>query len=175
MYPFDAIDGIKRKLKIEINTTEHFSVYPLKEHEYSVESDWFSGQSTIKTFQLNELMGTKLKALYQRNKDRDLFDVWHVLKNGLIDCNSVINVFNHYCENERTPVTRALFEKNLHEKKHNPDFQNDTVSLITSRSKWSSAEAFELVHEKLVNLLPGKPWKSLSLSKKALANELSSL
>lgn len=159
IYQYTASDSIERKLKIEINTTEHFSVNELVTREFDLSSSWYSGASVIPTYNLNELMGTKLKALYQRNKGRDLFDVWFVLKNELIDCQQVIEIFHKYCAHEQTEVTRANFEKNLLEKKVNSNFKNDILSLIIDQMAWSAEEAFELVHEKLIPLLPGKPWK----------------
>lgn len=161
IYAYKAIDGFQRKLKIEINTTEHFNVHDLINHEFKLESTWFAGQSQIRTYQLNELMGTKLKALYQRRKGRDLFDVWYVLKNNLVDCKSVLHAFKEYCDNEGISISRAEFEKNLYEKKRDENFQNDILNLIIDHKIWSPTEAFEITNEQLIKLLPGKPWKGL--------------
>src|SRR3990167_8901595 len=49
------------KLKIEINTREHFSVLDLKMHEFSVDSLWFQGQADIHVYQIEELLGTKVR------------------------------------------------------------------------------------------------------------------
>jgi len=65
---------IKMRLKIEINTREHFNVLGLKQIPYSVENSWFSGTCNLTGYELEELLGTKLRALYQRRKGRDLFD-----------------------------------------------------------------------------------------------------
>lgn len=166
IYQYKSDDNIPRKLKIEINTTEHFSVYDLVERSFNMESSWFSGKSTITTYELNELMGTKLKALYQRNKGRDLFDMWVVLKNELIDCPTVVSVFHEYCKDEkgvnteRSLITRANFERNLFEKKQNNFFRDDILDLLSDPSTWLPHEAFSLLEEKLIPLLSGKPWKS---------------
>ena len=63
-------------LKIEINTREHFTVLGLTEHQLNISNPWFTGAANLKTYQLDELLGTKLRALYQRRKSRDLFDLW---------------------------------------------------------------------------------------------------
>jgi predicted nucleotidyltransferase component of viral defense system len=159
-YQYTAIDNVQRKLKIEINTTEHFSVHELMDHEFAVNSSWYMGNSIVRTYQLNELIGTKLRALYQRSKGRDLFDIWFVLKMNLIDCAAVINVFNKYCDYQKLSVTRANFEKNLFEKKQNNDFSSDIVNLIADPSSWSADEAFQMIDEKIIPLLSGKPWKA---------------
>ena len=67
------------RLKVEINTREHFNVLGLTKHKFSVNSQWFAGNCQTTTYYLEELLGTKMRALYQRRKGRDLFDLWKVL------------------------------------------------------------------------------------------------
>lgn len=64
------------RLKVEINCFEHFNVLGLQEVPFRVESGWFTGEARLTTYQLEELVGTKLRALYQRKKGRDLFDLY---------------------------------------------------------------------------------------------------
>jgi len=159
IYRYLAEDSVQRKLKIEINTTEHFHILDLVEHNFSVKSSWFSGESMLRTYNINELLGTKLRALYQRKKGRDLFDLWTVLKNGMIDCESVTNIFSAYCKQSDQIVTRAIFEKNLIEKIKHPDFQHDALSLIVNENEWPFELACKRVHKEIISLLPGEPWK----------------
>ena len=51
---------------------EHFTELGLTRVPIRVESRWFSGDAGGTTFKIDELMGTKLRALYQRSKGRDL-------------------------------------------------------------------------------------------------------
>ena len=139
-YQYGSIDNIQRKLKIEINTTEHFSVYNLIDYEFAVQSSWFSGKTSIKTYHLNELIGTKLRALYQRSKGRDLYDIWFVLKNKLIDCEAVVSIFKKYCDNEGLRITRADFEENLFEKRQNSDFKADACVLFLVIKNWCTQQ-----------------------------------
>ncbi|MEO8405194.1 MAG: nucleotidyl transferase AbiEii/AbiGii toxin family protein [Chitinophagaceae bacterium] len=78
IYPFESeiAPVIIMKLKIEINTREHFNVLGLKEVDLQVQNGWFSGGCNIPSYELEELLGTKLRALYQRSKSRDLFDLY---------------------------------------------------------------------------------------------------
>ncbi|HBG39963.1 MAG TPA: hypothetical protein DDZ96_05835 [Porphyromonadaceae bacterium] len=46
---------------------------------------WFSGQCSVAAYRLEELLGTKLRALYQRRKVSDLFDLYKALMTGNID------------------------------------------------------------------------------------------
>lgn len=56
------------RLKVEINTREHFSVLGFTKHPFSVNSPWFSGTAKITSYEIEELLGTKMRALYQRKK-----------------------------------------------------------------------------------------------------------
>jgi predicted nucleotidyltransferase component of viral defense system len=159
-YQYQSIEGVQRKLKLEINTTEHFNVLDLIESEYALESSWFSGTSKIRTYQFDELIATKLRALYQRNKGRDLFDIHFALKQNLIDCVSTVQIFKNYADHSDLQITRANFEINLLAKRGDLTFQNDILNLIPDSSVWLPHEAFDLVGEKLISLLPGKPLKS---------------
>jgi predicted nucleotidyltransferase component of viral defense system len=76
IYRYTAVGDVSSKLKIEINTTEHFHANPLQLVDYKMDSEWSQGQTRILTYSLNELMGTKLRALYQRRKGRDLFGMY---------------------------------------------------------------------------------------------------
>src|SRR3990167_5698107 len=42
IYRYTAIDNTNAKLKIEINTTEHFHVLPLENRSFEMSSEWFS-------------------------------------------------------------------------------------------------------------------------------------
>jgi signal transduction histidine kinase len=56
------------RLKVEVNTWEHFSARGFQKVPFAVTSRWFDGACQITTYDLDELMGTKLRALYQRRK-----------------------------------------------------------------------------------------------------------
>lgn len=43
---------ISRKVKVEINTREHFNVLPYKQIHYNLQSDWYKGAAVISTYQL---------------------------------------------------------------------------------------------------------------------------
>lgn len=159
-YRYTANDNTQKKLKIEINTTEHFRIFDFVDSEFSVSNSWFTGQSALRTYQLNELMGTKIRALYQRRKGRDLFDLWIVLRDNLIDPDIVLKVFLAHCNKDNQNVTRALFEKNLHEKIRFDDFRHDILDLLADSNEWSFEHAYDVVNSKLVCLLPGDPWKA---------------
>ena len=81
------------RLKVEINTREHFSVFGHSMLPLAVESRWFAGHARIRTYELDELLATKLRALYQRRRGRDLFDLWDAMTRGTVDPGRVIEGF----------------------------------------------------------------------------------
>ena len=56
------------RIKIEINTREHFTVFGVNRVPFLMASPWWSGTCDVPTYTLEELLGTKMRALYQRRK-----------------------------------------------------------------------------------------------------------
>ena len=123
VYRFDSEDDppLKMRLKIEINTREHFSALGLTRVPFRVESRWFRGDAEVRT---------KLRALYQRNKGRDLFDLWFALAQGIVNTGALFRCFQRYMAEGGHTVTRAQFEMNLHEKARSPGFRRDILPLL---------------------------------------------
>jgi predicted nucleotidyltransferase component of viral defense system len=63
------------ELKVEINAREHTSLLGVRRYPFAVENDWYRGTAEIASFEPEELFGTKLRALLQRRRNRDLFDL----------------------------------------------------------------------------------------------------
>jgi predicted nucleotidyltransferase component of viral defense system len=148
-----------RRLKIEINTREHFSVLGLTRPTFQVENPWFQGAAQIPTYALEELLATKLRALYQRKKGRDLFDLSLALRQLSPDLDQVVHCFLRYVEHGRTPVSRAQFEANLAGKCEDPAFIGDTRPLLVTGATWDPEAALRLVADQLVARIPGAPWR----------------
>lgn len=87
---------IKMHLKIEINCREHFTVLGLKQVPFTVQNGWFTGEYMINTYHIEELLGTKLRALYHRRKGRDLFDLNFALTKLDIDVSKLIQCYKEY-------------------------------------------------------------------------------
>ncbi len=163
-YRFDAAGSppIKMRLKIEINSREHFTELGLIKMPFEVDSQWFQGSAHVTTYPLDELLGTKLRALYQRKKGRDLFDLWLALHQQRADPEAVISCFLHYMERGEHSVTRALFEANLHEKSSRSDFRGDMTPLLRPGVAWDFDTAMQVVLRELIARLPGDPWQGLA-------------
>lgn len=142
IYKYEAINKLPAKIKIEINTTEHFHVLPFRSEKFNVDSDWFSDSTDITTYDINELMATKLRALYQRRKGRDLFDLWLVATKKLVNLVKVFEIFAEYCDYNKIQISAKEFIKNLELKKNHRDFKTDMNILLPSKLGWSFDEAY---------------------------------
>jgi predicted nucleotidyltransferase component of viral defense system len=147
------------RLKIEINSREHFSVLGLQRRTFTVNSPWYSDSAEITVYGLEELLGTKLRALYQRKKGRDLYDLWRVLDTEKINHGIVIDCFQRYISIGGQNVTRAQFEENMVHKMQDTAFLEDVVPLLPTEVTYQAKTAYELVSSRLIALLPGDRWK----------------
>jgi len=147
------------RLKIEVNTREHFTVLGMTSQPLTVANPWFTGNANVTTYRLDELMGTKLRALFQRRKGRDLFDLWLCLDRKLVDPQQVLACFHQYMKHEGRAVSRAQFEENLHNKQTDPLFKTDIASLLTPAFHYDETQAMNLVRSALIDHLPGAPWR----------------
>jgi len=155
-YRFESELPPARRLtvKIEINTREHFSVLGWQRRPFSVQSPWFVGHADVQTYAPDELFGTKMRALYQRRKGRDLYDLALGLERALLDPDQVIRCFRHYMEQEGHAVTRQEYERNLRAKVKRPDFRGDIQPLLAPDARYDPDAALDLVMAQLVARLP---------------------
>lgn len=148
-------DGFPIKLKIEINTIENFSVFDLLDYNFVSQSSWANGSTIIKTYQIEEILSTKLRALYQRRKGRDLYDLYMASTTlESLDIEKIIYCFKKYMNFENNKISTKLFTENMNLKMQNPEFLNDMLPLFPkSRMKFDPAEAYELVLKNLITKL----------------------
>jgi predicted nucleotidyltransferase component of viral defense system len=155
VYSFDSEDTppIRMRLKVEINSREHFAVHGFTVVPFAASSRWFEGSCRITSYELEELLGTKLRALYQRKKGRDLFDLATALKVPVVEPARIIAAFSEYMDRGGHHVTRELFEQNLASKLDDPRFTADIGPLLARGYSWDIADAAEAVTSRLLVLL----------------------
>ena len=154
-YRMTSDSGFKMKLKIEINTREHFTVLGYKEKHFSSISGFFPGESLIKTYAIEELLGTKLRALYQRRKGRDLYDL-HVaiLKIPNLNIDAIVQCFKEYMARSNQSVTKAQFHLNIQAKLKDKEFREDIIALLPPEErKFSAEDAYDIVLKEIIDKL----------------------
>ena len=139
------------RLKIEINCKEHFNVLGLVKTPFEVKNQWFNGSCEITTYQLDELIGTKLRALYQRKKGRDLFDIYKALENENLNTNNVIKCYQKYISfSDGESPSQAVYLANVEEKLQEEIFLNDTQALLRPSLDFNPQDAYKIVKKELI-------------------------
>jgi predicted nucleotidyltransferase component of viral defense system len=141
------------KLKIEINCREHFHVFDFETRPFGIINQWFTGKCDILTYRLDELVGTKVRALYERRKGRDLYDLYRALQDERLNTDNVMTCFLGYMENEGKKPTYSLYTTNMEAKMSNAEFLGDTQSLLRPGTVFNPAEGYELVRKELIDKL----------------------
>jgi len=157
----ESAPNAKLKVKVEINTREHGSLLGIRRYPFAVESSWYQGKTNIASFEPEELFGTKLRALLQRRKNRDLFDLNEGLKQLEMTSDKLIACFEHYLKLEGKPITRAAAEQRMLEKLTR-SLTEDIAPLLSAGVRYNdddAIDAFEKVWIELIIKIKGDAWK----------------
>lgn len=144
------------RLKIEINCREHFTVYGYTKVPFSVESRWFTGQSNLITYFIEELLGSKMRALFQRKKGRDLFDLWYSFSQKQIDAQRVLDSFDQFIRHNELAILKDEYIENVHDKISDPIFRNDIAGLIRPDFEYDIDQSFKYLYKHLFSLMNDK-------------------
>lgn len=141
-------------LKVEINCKEHFHVLPMQEIPFSVSNKWYNGECKVLTYQLDELAGTKLRALYQRRKGRDLYDLYKVLATTDVNTDNVLTCYQKYMDFVVDHIpTYKEFILNMENKMLDDEFLGDTRQLLRPDEDFDPQQGYELVRYMLIDRL----------------------
>lgn len=156
--------GVPIRLKVEINTREIEAYDPPEALPFEVDNPWFAGATAIATFSREEMLATKLRALLQRDKGRDLYDLSHALDvfEGL-DVDRVTELFGRYLQFASQAISRAQAEERMLAKLANPRLLTDMRPLLPlaqaeALSDKMTKMAFERVFEGLIVKISGEAW-----------------
>lgn len=159
------------RVKVEINTNEVKSFDPPLTARFVFQSEWEGGGvADVETFSREEMLATKLRALLQRNKARDLFDLDRSL-DLFEDLNTerILAGLRFYFDRDGSQISRAEAERRMFWKLAHDDFVNDIWPLLPAfeaerLTPDTSKIAVGRVLSKLIALMPGKPWAKSSKS-----------
>ena len=140
------------RLKVETNTKEHFSVLGIQKFPFTVDSSWFSGSCDITTYKIEELLGTKLRALFQRKKGRDLYDMYIALTHlPALKLEDILLCYKEYMNfSAGTAPTDKQYVLNMEAKMTDPEFLGDITALIRPESYYDHNIAYTLVKKSLI-------------------------
>ena len=97
------------------------------------------------------MLGTKLKALYQRKKGRDLFDLYWAMTHFDLDLGKIIHCYKVHMKNavDKSP-TQKQFLANMNEKMADMEFIEDIRLVLKRGIEYDNEVAWELVRKELV-------------------------
>ncbi len=143
-------------IKVEANVTER------KPHRKIVQVPFefpFRGspvQAKLNGYDLHEMLGTKMRAMFQRKRGRDLFDLYWALStdNPKVDPALVVESFLHYLKQENSTAARAEFIEILDSHLADRGFCTDMNQLLRVGLTYDPQKAGTFVKERLLQLLP---------------------
>jgi predicted nucleotidyltransferase component of viral defense system len=148
--------GRSLDIVVEANVTERKPHRSVVEIPFSFPFRSETVQTRIKGYDIHEMLGTKMRALFQRRRGRDLFDLyWALTKSeSPIDPASVIESFQHYMKQEGTRASRAEFIGILESHLKDRGFCSDTESLIRHEISYVPQVAGNYIVTHLLSRLP---------------------
>jgi predicted nucleotidyltransferase component of viral defense system len=157
-YAVSSVSGIGPNLIIvvEANVTEREPHRRIEQIPFEFPFRGVPIKTVLNGYDLHEMLGTKMRALFQRRRGRDLFDLYWALKTDvpIVDSALVIESFVHYLEKEGGNAARAEFLGILDAHLADPGFCSDMNQLLRVGLSYDPQEAGVMVKERLLNLLP---------------------
>ena len=141
---------------VEANVTERRPHLAVVEMPFSFPFREQPVQTRIKGYDIHEMLGTKMRAMFQRKRGRDLFDLyWALTKSPTpVDPSAIIESFQHYMKQEGTTAGRAEFIEILEAHLLDRGFCADMGPLLRSGITYAPQAAGKYVKANLLKLLP---------------------
>ncbi len=142
---------------VEANVTERTPHRPVVELPFAVPYRDGRLSAKVRSFDLHEMLGTKLRALFQRKRGRDLFDLYWAMREGSgirVQPEAVIESFRHYMRTEGSVASRNEFLERLDERLADTGFCRDMEPLLRAGLDYDVQAAGAFVRERLLALMP---------------------
>ncbi|MDE0854879.1 MAG: nucleotidyl transferase AbiEii/AbiGii toxin family protein [Nevskia sp.] len=132
--------GLRREetIKVEVNLNESRSLYPLVDVQLNtLDNDGDLQPAVARSYDINEMLGTKTRALMQREQGRDLFDLchaWQLSQAGNtpfpVDGRKAMEAFAWYLKQEGTQIGTAEANARLDARLRKDGFRRDMDTLL---------------------------------------------
>ena len=132
--------GLHREesIKVEVNLNENASLFPLVSVNLdTLDEDGEPIQVKAVSYDINEMLGTKTRALMQREQGRDLFDLFHAWQLGVagstpyaVEGDKAMEALAWYLEKEGTRLRRDEANMLLDARLRKESFRRDMDTLL---------------------------------------------
>jgi predicted nucleotidyltransferase component of viral defense system len=148
--------GKNLEIVVEANVTERTPHLPVIKIPFEFPFRDSVIKSLVNGYDIHEMLGTKMRALFQRRRGRDLFDLYWALTlaKPSVAPAQVIESFQHYLKMEGSVAVRSEFIGLLDEHLADRGFCSDMNQLLRVGIKYDPQEAGEYVKTNLLALLP---------------------
>jgi predicted nucleotidyltransferase component of viral defense system len=151
-FRFETETGTRRRVKVEINSHEHFGhVVP---RLFAVPDLPVGTSAVIPTYELDEILATKLRALYQRRKGRDLFDLWWAHQQADPDPARIVALLGEYQAAAGRPMIRSSELRANLVAKRTLSFLDEVRPLLRPGVDYDPGAALDWVEATFIPLLP---------------------
>jgi predicted nucleotidyltransferase component of viral defense system len=143
-------------IKIETNVTERKPHRAIQKIPFEFPFQGKTVKTMLNGYDIHEVLGTKLRALFQREAGRDLFDLYWALTKTTAPVNpaAIIESFQYYVRQEGAVAGRAEFTALLQSRLTNRGFCTDMEHLLRVGLTYDPQQAGEYIQIHLLNLLP---------------------
>ena len=154
--PSISESGTTLDIVIEANVTERKSHRPIVEIPFEFPFRDAPVKIRINGYDIHEMLGTKMRVLFQRRRGRDLFDLYWALTVAKppVDPAAIIESFQHYLRQEGSTAGRAEFVGILESHLADPGFCSDMDQLLRVGTEYDPHKAGEHVKNTLLSRLP---------------------
>ena len=162
---FSPLSGTARqRLKVEVSFIERFAILGRVEH--SLVPSPFDEPLTVNTYHLEELTSTKLRALYDRRKGRDIYDLFRIADLDLNQA-AVRKMVLYYFYRANKVFHYPTFVSNVELKIAERGFRDDVRALIRHGTEldWETACQQVLAHFEFLGDLDDRDQLFLDLAK----------
>jgi predicted nucleotidyltransferase component of viral defense system len=141
---------------VEANVTERTPHLAVVEIPFSFPFRDKLVETRIKGYDIHEMLGTKMRAMFQRKRGRDLFDLyWALTKSPTpVDPSAIIESFQHYLKQGKTTAGRAEFLEILEGHLRDRGFCSDMAPLARTGITYNPQTAGKYIKANLLKLLP---------------------
>lgn len=154
--PSASTPGAILEIVVEANVTERASHRPIVQIPFEFTFRNEVVRTAINGYDIHEMLGTKMRALFQRRRGRDLFDLYHALTLAKppVAPPEIIESFLHYLRQEATTVGRRDFVAILDAHLADAGFLYDMDPLLRKGIVYDPQRAGAYVKANLLNGLP---------------------
>jgi predicted nucleotidyltransferase component of viral defense system len=148
--------GKSLEVVVEANVTERTPYRPVVKIPFEFPFRDSVVRTQVNGYDIHEMLGTKLRALFQRRRGRDLFDLHRALtlaKRPVVPA-KIIESFRHYLKLEGSVAGRAEFVALLDAHLADRGFCSDMNPLLRVGITYDPQQAGKYVKTNLLSLLP---------------------